>query len=321
VVFSENFTWGVLVLNTNKAIYTAGDEVKFEFAVLDEFGNMVCDADLKLEIQNKEKNEKATLNTPDQIKVNSVCTQHNYTLIPDYEAKFKPAQTGSYDLTLTAETENGKYTISDTFTVQDKPDFEVERVSATRLYPLHEYPMDINIVANKKFKGQITEIVPESFEIGQKPDMRKFDDLVTKDGKRYLVWNIDLDAGEIIKLSYIFDPPDESPDLFRVGKLKFSREGDVIKDAMDIDEIVEETEESSESTESKDEAKVANTVETIEIVEFEETRYWLFANDAVTNANPERIYTTGYGNLSLLAGTAFAGIGTGTLLTLCLSLL
>lgn len=46
--FEQDFTWGVLALNTNKAVYRPSEKVNFSIAVLDERGEIVCDADVNI---------------------------------------------------------------------------------------------------------------------------------------------------------------------------------------------------------------------------------------------------------------------------------
>src|SRR5581483_5216046 len=66
---------------------------------------------------------------------------------------------------LTATTVNGTKSIADSVTVTDQIPFDVERVSATRIYPPNLYPMTFTITANKSFSGTVTETVPDSFTI------------------------------------------------------------------------------------------------------------------------------------------------------------
>ncbi len=291
IVFSENFTWGVLAINTNKSIYKQGDQVKFAFGVLDPMGNMVCDAELKLTITS-ESGDKKILETPEDIKVNPECTQHDFTLVPDYEAKFDANELGTYTLTLDADTQEGKFTIYDSFKVEELPDFDVERISATRLYPINKYPMEIIVKANKHFKGQIVEILPAEFEIEENPKVRGFDEVSVVGVSKHITWNVDLEPGEIITVGYTFDAPDISPEVYRAGKLKFVREGKIIQEVVEEIEIVSETTQSSESTQSY--AVPMQMIEQTTITEFEEQRFWLFANDAVGLQDATRIYTTGF---------------------------
>src|SRR3989338_2356792 len=48
----QDFLWGVLAVNPDKPVYRHGETAKLAFAVLDERGNMVCNAKVALQIQN-----------------------------------------------------------------------------------------------------------------------------------------------------------------------------------------------------------------------------------------------------------------------------
>ena len=49
--FEQDFSWGVLAINPDKSIYMPNETVVLAMAVLDDEGNMVCDADVKLRIK------------------------------------------------------------------------------------------------------------------------------------------------------------------------------------------------------------------------------------------------------------------------------
>ena len=161
----QDFYWGVLAVNTNKSIYTSGETAKLAFAVLNDTGMMVCDADLSLSI-TAPNGEEHTLSTRDgTIAVNQECFKHGYTEKPDYEAAYDVGGVGVYQMNLTAETTAGTYSIADRFEVRDSVPFDVERITATRIYPIEKYPVKLAITFNEDFSGEIREVVPESFEV------------------------------------------------------------------------------------------------------------------------------------------------------------
>jgi len=49
-IVEQDFTWGVLVINTHKATYLENEQAFISVGVLDDFGRMVCDADVTLKI-------------------------------------------------------------------------------------------------------------------------------------------------------------------------------------------------------------------------------------------------------------------------------
>ena len=164
--YEQDFAWGVLAINTNKSIYLAGETAKLAMAVLDEKGEMVCDANINLEIINP-KSEITTLSTENgKIKVNPACQKKEITIEPDYEAEYNiDSEIGKYQMSLTAQTKNGTYSIDDFFEVRESVLFDIERITATRIFPPYPYPVDINIIANQDFTGTIAEIVPGNFAI------------------------------------------------------------------------------------------------------------------------------------------------------------
>ncbi len=174
-VTTQDFTWGVLAINTNKSIYLSSEALAKEglppetanlaMAVLDDKGAMVCDALLRLEI--KAPDGQATILSTDNglIKVNPECQVHDYTEKPDYQASYQTSTAGTYNMTLTASIANGVRTITDSFQVQNSVLFDVERQTGTRIFPPATYPVNFNIKANQDFKGQIIEYVPNSFTI------------------------------------------------------------------------------------------------------------------------------------------------------------
>lgn len=161
---TQDFTWGVLAINTNKSMYGPGETAKLAFAVLDETGMMECHANVRLSITHEGTTD--TLTTADgSIRTNAVCEEKIFTLTPDYEAAYATAGSGTYDMKLSAETENGTYTITDAFEVRDTIPFAVERVTATRIFPPATYPVTFAITFNENFSGDIEEVVPGNFAV------------------------------------------------------------------------------------------------------------------------------------------------------------
>ncbi|HBB36507.1 MAG TPA: hypothetical protein DEB07_03495 [Candidatus Moranbacteria bacterium] len=231
---TQDFTWGVLAINLNKSIYAPEETARLQFGVLDEKGNMVCDASLKLEIRNEKEEIYYELSTEaGTIKVNAdTCQSKAFTLIPDFEAEYKTGGEGKYEMTLTAETANGTHAIKDSFEVRNFVPFDVERTSTTRIFPKNEYPVVFNITANQDFRGKILEEVPKDFEV------REFDlqnsgiqnlfeirnskfEIQEENGKKQLVWDVDVKKGEQFSLGYQYDAPDISPEFYLLGPLVF----------------------------------------------------------------------------------------------------
>ena len=244
VLLEQDFTWGVLALNTNKSIYTPGEKADIAIAVLNEKGYMVCDAKVILNIKNQILNIDEELSTDkESVRVNPECSVKGYTEKPDYETTFITGGTGDYEMTLTAVTRNGTYTITDSFEVRESVPFEIERITATRIYPPENYPVRLKITANQDFSGKIIEIVPkefyiskledegiktyttEVFEIDKDPTLSSMD--LPSDSK-VLVWNIEIKKGEEIVIGYIYKSPPKSPFFYMIGPLKLVSSGKVL---------------------------------------------------------------------------------------------
>lgn len=162
---TQDFTWGVLALNTDKSIYLPRETAQMSIAVLDEKGDMVCDANVSLEITDPGGSKTSLSTATKTITVNPQCRSHAVSLVPDYEASYQVNQKGQYALSLSATTKNGTNTITDTISVADGVSFDVARSSATRIYPANTYPMIFHIKANQDFTGTISDYVPASFTI------------------------------------------------------------------------------------------------------------------------------------------------------------
>lgn len=223
-VIEQNFLWGVLAINPNKAIYKINETADLAMAVLNEQGKMVCDADIQLTVTSDQLSVKELLSTGNgKIIVNPECNSKDFTLDPDYEAEYKLGNAGVYKLELTAVTVNGTYTINDQVEVKNESDFEVERISATRIFPLNVYPMTINVVANKDFSGNIYEEVPASFEIIESGGT------VTEENKnKKIVWKVDLKKGNKVSLGYKYKAPNVSPQFYLTGPLTMTTLMDLV---------------------------------------------------------------------------------------------
>jgi hypothetical protein len=235
VLYEQDFTWGVLAINFNKSVYLPGQKAKIAIAVLDETGMMVCDADLLLTVENSSFKLKDELSTNNgTIIVNEDCLVHGYTLNPDFESEYVFDEPGSYELTLTAITANGSYTISDRIEVVKSVDFDVERDTATRIYPPSHYPVTFRITAYEDFKGVIQETVPSVFEISPAVNNVSYDEIEERDGVKLLSWFVDVKQGDTVNLGYYFKTPPKSPDFYLIGPLKFFEVKDVVEGMLDL---------------------------------------------------------------------------------------
>jgi alpha-tubulin suppressor-like RCC1 family protein len=290
-VLNDTFVWGVLAINTDKSIYLQNELVKFSFAVLDETGKMVCDAKLKLTIKNESANIVDELSTENgKITVNPECYVKGLVLNPDYFSEYEVIKTGKYNLTLTAETQNGTYSIDDSFEVWDSVDFDVSRDSATRIYPPEKYPLTFKIKANKDFNGEIRETVPSSFQIYPPVKNLPYSQVEEKDGVKNIIWQLKIKSGQEVNLGYYYQAPNISPQYYLLGPLEFVEQQKIIKDPIDFQE--------------GNQSDLTNEVTIQENSVFKELRQWQVAADDTTGPNnPSSAISSGGGTVAWTSPT------------------
>lgn len=214
---TQDFVWGVLTINTNKAVFTPDGKVYLQMASLDDQGRTLCNSDLKLEITDPQ-NSLTTL-TPQK---SPTCGNNNVTDQPDYFAYYQlPAtsyQLGTYHLKLTNN--SNKYSIEDSFEVKESVPFSVERIGATRINPFKaEYTMNIKVTANQDFAGKAIEQVPSGFVILNQSAVEGEGSSINGEGSSLIAWNINLKSGQTTTLSYTYQAPKISPEIFLLGPL------------------------------------------------------------------------------------------------------
>jgi len=217
-VGEQEFTWGVLAINTNKSIYLPNETAYLQMAALRDDGHTACDANLKLEILAP---NGGAVNPG--IQKSDKCGPNNVVDVPDYFVYYRVNDVGIYQMKLT-NLDTG-YEITDFFEVRESVLFEVERVGPTRIYPLANYEMTLKIKVNQDFIGETTEQVPDSFQIlNPNVNIENCDNensLKIENCKlKIITWQVDWKVGETHELKYEFDAPDISPYIYLLGPLK-----------------------------------------------------------------------------------------------------
>lgn len=201
----RRFTYGVLTVNTNKSIFTPGEEIIFNMGALKNDGHTICDADLELVITNPLGEESKP-----EINQSGACDRDNVTNIPDYSAIYKATEIGKHKMVLLNK--DTSYSIEDYYEVRESVPFSIERKGPSRIYPFVPYPMETVITANQDFQGEIIEKVPKTFYIKEL-------ETAQDDEWQYVKWKADLTKGDSISYTYFFDAPDISPYLFLLGPI------------------------------------------------------------------------------------------------------
>src|SRR6185369_17263062 len=166
-ISTQDFTWGVLAINADKSIYLPNETANIAMAVLDEKGDMVCTGIVNLDIESPIGTITHFSTQDNSIIVSPSCRLHQFTLDPDFQTTYQTTAAGRYQMTLTAITDKGSYTTKDRFEVRNSVPFDIQRSTATRIYPPSKYPVHLKIHANEAFTGKIVESVPSNFQISQ----------------------------------------------------------------------------------------------------------------------------------------------------------
>ena len=215
---TRDFSWGVLVMNTDKSIYHPGETVKIGMGTLDSKGHTLCDTDLRLTVTSP-WGEKKDFSTQDKtISLSPECGPTTVTNVPDYSAAYDTGVEGEYVFKLKAVTAEGVNEIEEKIPVKAVIAFDISRSGPTRVWPIAPYEMKLEITANENYQGSFSDFVPDDFAIisidnnGQSAS-------ATGDRKS-IDWQVDWQVGKTYTLSYIFNPPDISPAIFYLGKIK-----------------------------------------------------------------------------------------------------
>ncbi len=219
LVSQQDFTWGVLAINTDMSVYTPGTTAYLQMGVLNDGGHTICDADLDLLITTPSGATVRKTTDDESIVRAPECGPNNVISVPDYFAYYTvPNEIGTYTMKLTAHTVNGTKQITDTFTVVSSASVTIARIGPTRIYPVALYPMTLRVTSDSAWEGTVVERVPASFDISL-PEQSQAYDSVTEDGDTKLIsWDVSLAAGETAQLGYYFNAPDVSPEFYLLGK-------------------------------------------------------------------------------------------------------
>lgn len=208
---SQNFAWGVLAVNTDKATYLPDETALIQMAVLSSEGHTICNAPLSLEITNP-----AGQTVSPAVQTSGECQGDTYVTEPDYTATYQVGESGRYKMLLRLA--DSDYTLSDYFEVAQSVPFDITRTGPTRIYPPAGYAMTFKIHVNQDFNGTVTETLPASFQVTS-------DDggvVTSEDSLQQVKWQVNWSAGGDYELSYRFKAPSVSPAFYFIGPLTLS---------------------------------------------------------------------------------------------------
>ena len=227
IVSQQDFSWGVLTINTDRSIYQPGNLAYLQMGVINDFGHTVCNADLVLDITDPAGGVYHFASADHTINQSGLCTGDSYVTVPDYSAYFNiPDILGTYTMSLTGTTINGTHTIVSNFSVDNHPTFDVIRTGPTRIFPADAYPVSAKITSETNWNGTVVEKVPSSFTINTASfSSVPYSSITTSGDTTSISWNVSLSAGTQTTIGYYFNAPTKSPDYFLLGPLSFYDSG------------------------------------------------------------------------------------------------
>ncbi len=214
---TQDFLWGVLALNTDQDVYSLGEESFIQMGVLDETGATICNASLSLTISSPSGG--VTMTNNNGITTNPSCQLYGTNIEPDYQANYTFDELGQHDISLTAATANGTYTIDESIDVVETSAAVIAREGPTRIFPLVSYPMRITVESAGGFSGTVTETVPIDFEISPLDFSSPYDSIAIVGDSQIISWQVIIEPGGQAKLGYSFDAPDISPEYYLLGNV------------------------------------------------------------------------------------------------------
>ncbi len=214
VEYTDSFTfqWGMLAINTDQTMYGVADPVSVMMGALSPSGNTICDAHLELYVI-----DPSDIVSRVPVTSSTVCNGNNVIDEPDYIAALSAVAPGSYELYLEHYDEAGAVVAyaSATFLVADDVPLAIKRSGPTRIYPRATYPMELTVISNQVWEGELVEVVPADFVITEtNATIRQVGDT------QELVWDIAVVEGQPVSVSYTFDAPDISPYLYTLGSAR-----------------------------------------------------------------------------------------------------
>lgn len=194
----------ILVVNSDKRQYLPGQKVKIQGAVVKEDGNVVCNANLELEVGGVKIKD---------LKVSSTCGSGSVTGNPDYFYEFTPDKNTNYKIKLTNLDDGAK--AENEFKVVDKKDLEITRETATRINPVlaERIPVRLIITATKDYQGEVFDTLPSSFAIPWQGPAK----VTENDSGKTITWQVNLKAGETKELIYEYSTPKDVPAVYKLG--------------------------------------------------------------------------------------------------------
>ncbi len=216
----SEFSWGVLVIDTDKDVYKPGESAYVQMAALDAKGHTVCGAPLTLSVGGPDGTFKNFKTADNSISLSPTCGKDNVTDSPDYFVNYPLPSEGKYTLSLT-NTLTGN-TIYSTVSVTGNSAFTIGRTGASRINPYKaNYTMRFKVTSEQVFEGDVSESLPKGFKIIDPAGVA----IPNSDGSQTLIWHTSFTAGQEEEFSYIYQGAPISPQIYSLGPVVISQSG------------------------------------------------------------------------------------------------
>lgn len=236
----QDFTWGVIAVNTNRSIYRPGDAALISMGVLNDKGETHCmtgeqRAKVWLTITDPNGVKKEYSTEDNSIKDSGKCGPITVTNEADFQALFLVETPGVHQMKVVAEINGLRREIEDYFKVSGDVAFDVERSSfPTRIYPHAPYNVSFKITPQENYSGKVEEIVPKNFKISKISNNGKEE---TQGEFKKIVWQVNLQKGQTQEYRYTINFPLISPEFYLLGPIKIgdfeeARQWQVASDAI-----------------------------------------------------------------------------------------
>jgi len=209
------FQWGLITVNTRKAMYHPGERAEIVMVVLDKQGYLVRSADVELEI------------TDPRGRVTVLSTGTGDIRHPSkgvYETVYTPEHEGTYTMTARASYPGVDAIITSAFEARDFYEFDIIRDIPVTIYPV-DGPFQANITI-KPFittdSYSFTEYLPSEFFASASSAV------ISKSDEISMTWN-NL-SGET-KISYTFNAPNLWPYMYAMGPGEIQYEDQIFQEA------------------------------------------------------------------------------------------
>ena len=224
-IVEQEFAWNVLAMNADKDRYRIGESAAIHFGVLDEVGDIVCDAELSLTVTSPQ-GEKTTVTTDNNtIRTTGTCGVMEAGLIdPDYETTINFDEIGTHTLELSATSNGQTSVLSSSIDVEHEPSVVISRHAATRLWPFAASPMKVHVEFMQPFNGSIQDTMPSEFII-ESSSPNAVIETNTETNETTITWSGSWLQNETATFEYTYDAPDISPEFYLMGPLTLHEEG------------------------------------------------------------------------------------------------